>query len=494
MKYTRRALVSIKRRKSNSLILLGIVFIMANVLITTLAITHSIDNTKKAVLSQFKPSVALEVDYMNIKEDTSFEDYPVVTPELVEKIANINRDFIESYDYVRFFSASSKSLEKVSFPGVDLGVGGLDSSNQAISLPIDLLGTQSEFSKQVAMSEASFLKGQGFSPEDHAQGANKAMISKEFAELNNLDIGSVISFTFDVLDYETRDEVGNPKLLSTFTEEMTITGIIDFKNIQTLKAMNPSNVDYSLWYDADKNANSVIVPNSFIGRVNQQTKDIYIEAGIDPVKAGFTSENVIPTFILKDYKDLEQFLINGKSVLDGGSFRFVTTEDQYKVIAQPLESVGSLLDLILVITIIASVVILSLVLCIFIYFRQKEIGIYLALGERKQHIIGQLLIESLSLALVAATAAIFTGMLFTSVISQSILSSMLSSTPDMGMGNMSSLGTLPINNEMITMHYNSAFSVSLIAIFYGALILTVVISQMITTLYLLRLNPKKILM
>lgn len=490
MKYTKRALMSIKRRKNSSLILLAIVFILANVLITTLAITNSIDNTKKAVLSNIKPTVNLEVDYGKITEEMTFEEFPTITPEMVDKIVEINREFIESYDYVRFFSAKSSELEPVVFPGIDQGVGSTEAERE---IPISLNGTQTEFSKEVAMGEAGFIKGQGLSKDDHDQGANKVMVSKEFAELNNLDIGSVFSLRFDVTDYDQMSPSGLPKVISSFNEEVTVVGIIDFKSVQEVKAMNGTEVDYNKWYEADSNANALIVPNSFIGHLNKKMIDIYVNAGIDPVASGFTTESVNPTFILNDYQYLAQFLKNGESVIDKEVFNFVSTEDQYNLVAQPLESVGSLLGLILVITIVASVVILSLILSIFIYFRQKEIGIYLALGERKSRIIGQLLIETLTIAIIAATLAIFTGMLFTSLISDSMIANLVSSPPDMG-GGMSSLGSTSINTDLISMQYNSTFSVSLIVIFYSALISTVVFAQMITVLYLLRLNPKKILM
>ena len=59
------------------------------------------------------------------------------------------------------------------------------------------------------------------------------------------------------------------------------------------------------------------------------------------------------------------------------------------------------------------------------YLRQKEMGIYLALGEKKSKIIGQLLLESLVVCIVGASLAILTSMVFSNMLADSALQAML---------------------------------------------------------------------
>lgn len=51
-----------------------------------------------------------------------------------------------------------------------------------------------------------------------------------------------------------------------------------------------------------------------------------------------------------------------------------------------------------------------------------------------------------------------------------------------------------LNVEEIANQYQGGFSLIALFVFYLTLIITIVVSQLATMLYLLRLNPKKILM
>ncbi|MFV0381562.1 MAG: hypothetical protein ACK5KR_05020 [Breznakia sp.] len=83
MKIFKRAWISITRRKNNSLILLFIVFLLANVLLTTLALTTSLKETEKSVLKQFPPSVSIEFNYENEAEGK--EEFPEPTADMAER-------------------------------------------------------------------------------------------------------------------------------------------------------------------------------------------------------------------------------------------------------------------------------------------------------------------------------------------------------------------------------------------------------------------------
>lgn len=490
MKYYQRALLSLKRKKGNAIILLLIVFVLANVLLTTLAITHSINKTKSSVLGQFKPTVSLVIDYEKIPMDLSVDQYPTITPELVEKIAQANADLIESYDYERFLMGENHDLQQVYLPGNDSSGVSLSESMSQYGHYFTMTGTQTQFSRSVALQEAEKKSGDGFSALDHEQGANKVLISSDFADLNNLEIGSIISMSFSIYDYNQILDDGNPKTVATFSEELIVTGIIDYKLSEQFAAFVDKEVDFSRWYSAQMNLNNLIVPNSFIDRVNTHMNELYIAAGYDLAELGITSESVSPTFILKSQNDISSFIENSQAITESEYFKFVTAQDQYDLVARPLTSMANLLDVVYIITIVASVLILCLVLSIFIYFRQKELGIYLALGERKSRIIGQLLIETILVAFIAATLAIFSSMIFSSLLSESLLASFLSVDPS----TIYDYGITPFNPEMISSYYDSAFSVGLILWFYIVLLLTVVFAQMLTVVYLLRLDPKKILM
>lgn len=154
-----------------------------------------------------------------------------------------------------------------------------------------------------------------------------------------------------------------------------------------------------------------------------------------------------------------------------------------------------LLDSIFIITIIASVVILSLVLSIFIYLRQKEMGIYLAMGERKRYIIMQLMAETFMIAIVAITFAVFTSTIFSSILADNTLQALMVPATNNNTDFLNELSqTHTVSAELISQQYQGGYSIVTLVIFYVIMFGVIFISQLATLLYLLRLNPKKILM
>lgn len=487
MNIIKRAWINISRSKPKTFILLLLVFILANVLFTTLSVTMSLKKTKETVLSQLTPIVNVGPDYEKINSEKDFPEMPV---EKADALYEKAKDMVKSYDYNTGYSLeTNKGTNLVKLPNKDSeenADSAMGNSNYIYSI-----GTQLNQTNLIEEKAGKLISGKGFSDSDIKEGTPKAILTKQFAETNNLAVGDTLKLTQNIIDSNGSVDAENSKPIKTFEYEFEIVGIIQINSIDEYIASGGMKKDDNMtYYNNQDKANSIYVPNAMNLKMINEQVSVIKELHPDE-KALWAYDSVIePNYVLKDMKDLESFKSIAKTVYANKYVTATSISDSYDLAAKPLTSMEELLNLIFIITVIASVVIMSLVLCIFMYLRQKEMGIFLALGERKTRLVGQLLLETVFVALVGATIAIITATIFSNILADNTLQALLQQTSgdaamDYGPG---------ISPELISQQYKGGFSLITILGFYGVLAGTVIISQVATTLYLLRLNPKKILM
>lgn len=181
-----------------------------------------------------------------------------------------------------------------------------------------------------------------------------------------------------------------------------------------------------------------------------------------------------------------------RRALNNDYYRFVTQEDHYQAVAGPLESMKGILLVVFFATTGSAVVVLALVLLAFTRDRRQEIGIYLALGEKKSRIIAQMLLETLLIGLLGAVLALAGGTILASYISDTWMTAahtdayekMISQTA----GYISGL-----NLEGILENYRVVFTPATAVLFLLAITATIIASQLASAVYILRYDPKKIM-
>jgi len=149
-----------------------------------------------------------------------------------------------------------------------------------------------------------------------------------------------------------------------------------------------------------------------------------------------------------------------------------------------------------------SVFVLSLLIVLFLHDRREEIGIYLALGEKKSYVVLQIFLEIFIITTLATILSLFIGNMVAERLSQVILQNDLvanTSTDQLiQMGGWNDFNTMGFGFEMTVEEMLEAYSVSLdgltIIIFIGVTIATTSLSIMMPMIYLVKLRPKDILM
>jgi putative ABC transport system permease protein len=216
--------------------------------------------------------------------------------------------------------------------------------------------------------------------------------------------------------------------------------------------------------------------------------------------------DITPLFVLKEPKDLEIFKIEMSQYLPE-NYKFTDNSSSYESISAPMENMSWIASIVLYVSLGATLVILSLLITLFLRDRKHEIGIYLSLGEKKKNVIMQIVMEVLCVSFIAITLSVFSGNLIAGLMSEQMLENQI--IAEKNANNQSGISNLimraPSRLDMLgyTSNYTAeelmdAYSVKLgfriIILFYLVGLGSILLSTLVPIIYVIRLNPKKIMM
>ena len=144
----------------------------------------------------------------------------------------------------------------------------------------------------------------------------------------------------------------------------------------------------------------------------------------------------------------------------------------------------------------ATLLILSLVVLLFLRDRKHELGIYLSFGESRGKVIAQIVLELLLISSVALLFSLITGNFLGGAISRSLIESdwISNAAQPNQYFYMNNLMQSDLSFADIQQAYKVTFSFGYILTYLLVGLGTVLISAILPLLYILRLNPKKIMM
>jgi len=181
----------------------------------------------------------------------------------------------------------------------------------------------------------------------------------------------------------------------------------------------------------------------------------------------------------------------------------VDTSGSFAPILRAMDDMLDISDLIFIGATLATIFSLTLMITLFLNDRRSEIGIYRALGESKHKIVYQVLTETFAISIVAIFLALFTGRLLSDSFSRNMLEQSLlqqeQENPFVGLAEDFNWNRIFYNQSLMTVdEMIAAYDVSLdgsrIAFFVVVQIITIAISTILPIAYILRLEPKKILL
>ena len=360
---TKRAFLYVTRKKGKSILLFFILLIMSTFVLTGLstqkASQEAQKNLREALGGEFYVSVELSESnpYFRRVDDGEgaldlYTELPV-TRDMINAIMEIGG--IEKYD------ASAQTLVSTNltiFPGNVPLKGELNNKIYARTVA----GTENNSFFQSGIMELTEGK--------HITGneSNAAVISRDMADQNSLQIGDSISLQAD-------EEA-----------EVRIIGIYEIRKPDPAYA---SVVTY------EKLENQIFIDTSAL-------QDLFGDMPMGFYEVAFS---------VYDPAQLDSIMseVKGLSAIDWRAFEVAADNQTYLDAAAPLQKLQALVSSIIWVIALVSAVILSLILAMWGRSRIHETGVFLSLGIGKMRIIGQYLAEVLMIAVIAFGCSYFTS-------------------------------------------------------------------------------------
>lgn len=499
MKFWQRALKSVTRRKGRSFILFLVIFILGNVIAGSVAIQQSTQNVEKETKRQMGARATVDMDYekwekyANENQDLTDEEYmELLKPPTLEEYESLGElPYVKYFDYSVNAWIGTNNIKSYSPDGSGMMYDG---------------GVKHRFNgkgvnrSQMLDIEEGLIKletGELFSEQDIQDGNNVAIISKEVAELNNVTVGDTLVIDASEENYifeEDGESEGNDDSVLTFDFPVKIVGTFSVIRKADEQPSNPEEGMSEADWMATEQINTIYAPNKTMQAFNREQNEKlyqYTEEELEQIDANNYYNTI---FVLNTVDDVEPFREEANVLLSNEFYAVRASVDEYEQVAGGMKKLGTISSYVVIIAVLATILIISLVVLLFLRDRKHELGIYLSLGESRTEIIGQIVVELVLTSAVALILSLVTGNLLGSAVSDSLLQTdWLNGNQDIyySYGDMMNSG---VSYEDIQAAYKVTFSTGYIISYLLLGLGTVLLSAILPLLYILRLNPKKIMM
>lgn len=522
MNFAKRAFLSLSRRAGKTLILFLVILILGNLIAATVAMRQAIDQAEALAKLTLGANVSIGLDDQKLMDAYEAGEDPLIEGLNAEMIENLGtRPEVKSFDYTLDVYLTSKTLENYTPPSNEddalLRGGTIAGTTEGAS--IILSGIHYAPVQPIEEGKLNLMEGRVFTQQEIEQGALMGLVSDKLAEQNNLHVGDTIVVNNEIRDYSSTTPVARAETSSSSSDSpsedegsvvsshdvvLEIIGIFSLASgsgesgTASSGSKAPSQDEWMKQMMESDTYNTVFVPIAV-----SQAEELFMmqeNNKLYPEETGF-KDNLYapwytPLYVLNSVDDLASFEEAAAAVMPP-YFQVLSADSLFDQVAGSMKSIQGIVGIVLIASVIAALVIVSLVVVLFLRDRRKEFGIYLSLGVRKPAIIGQVLVEVLVVALIALGIALITGNLISGGISQELMQNQLlanqqnGGTYTVGTAGMM-MGTISLDDVIAS--YNVGISVPYILTFLGLGIGVSVLSCIVPLLYVLRLKPKKILM
>ena len=466
MNYVNRSLLSIKKRKNRSLILFVAVLLICNVMAGAISVKNALLNTEKSFTDLIPVEVNIVDDYSYFLEDSD----NTLSEEIVKKIGS--SPYVKNYYYYYKYWLGSNKLEN----GSELPIVGAEQDNEFHPFnSFDILGAYKRTVKEQDDGSIKITSGKTFTDEDIKNGNNVILVSEQVASKNKLNVGDKIKLGSQIDIYSVNSQV--------VEEEYEIIGIFETKTE----------------YEKDITGNLIEIESNYVDTIympNDAIKNIHDKVITEVKKQevdSYDAFSIITNYELNSIDEMEEFKSENLPNLPKG-YVFEDNSESISSVIVPMNNMKDLSNIIVYASIVASIIIIGLISILFCKERKKEMGIYLALGEKKINIALQLLIETLLVSVIAITISIFTGNMIAKNVSNKMLQNKIveQNAKIENQYNYNSYDL--IDCEEIMDNYTVSLNIGTILMIYAVAIISISLSTVIPIYYTLKLNPRKILM
>ena len=433
------ALKNISRNKGRN-ILLGIIILA---IIATSSIALIINNTAGGIIDNYKQrfgsEVTLSPDMSKIQPvtrsdgqgwSTSLIQAPESpTPE--QYIAFGESKYIKEVQYTATIGVYDS--DEIDFIDEDKGGGGRMMAMSRVRVGengnVEIESEDESENEDSTVDNrqyfANIMGYEGILPEEFKEGMRQladgrlpekdgeCIISRDFLEKNELEIGSTINFTATIRERGSAVMPGEEDTAESRDINYTLT-IVGYYDDLT-----------------DEYANEYM-QNAYFNRRNE----IITTFGtvVEQLSEGFDGMNVSAIYYLANPDDLDAFAAEIYSKGLDEAWSVSTDENSYNTIVKPVEGLKGITLVFLAVVLILGAIILILLSSIAIRERKYEIGVLRAMGMKKNKVAAGLLSEMIIITVLCLVLGLGTGIAAAQPVSDMLLENQLAQIEEQGGG------------------------------------------------------------
>ncbi|WP_226683609.1 ABC transporter permease [Sutcliffiella horikoshii] len=477
MNFIKRAYWSVTARKGKSLILLVVLAVISVFVLTGLTIQTAAEESSNLARKELGGDVTLTVDRQSLVENggeerrrqAMFQPIPI---DIEDAESLIESHYVEGYNF--YSTASAMATDFTAIGAAEEEESATEEDQAQGSMPGRMGGgMNSDLDVQGVLfsdAAASFMDGQS------------EMVEGE--HLTADDAGKMVTLVEENLASENGWSIGDDISITSVETEETVT--LEIKGIYSTSAEIPPQAERILSMNP---YNSIYVPLEAANQLKGEE--------------GIINQAI---YYMNDPLNIEAFIAEAKELgtIDFDTFILNANDQLYQQMMGPIENVSSFSNKIVLLVTIAGSIILGLIVMMTIRERKYEMGVLLAIGEKRKKLVGQFLVEILMVAVLAMGLSLVTGSYVAEAVGNQLLEQELTASEESnepqsftnrrGMMGAMGPGGMTQNQDVQTME-ELAIGVTAenIIMMVGIGLLVILVSTLVPALSVLRMNPKAIL-
>ena len=502
MNLLKRIYLSISRRLSKSIFLLLIVFLLGNLMICSFYVLKFSEITKENIKSSLGGLVTIHASENQTNKFTQ-----MILEDDADGIMAMSGNIMDSLSELSVLDDVSQI--DVTLQYEQLYTDLIDSHSYNLkygflrNLPIR--GVNTANFEDLVNERIVVNQGRTFTKEELAQGSRVILLPENVRSACSIisevkdEMGKVIGFNCIGEQNEVKlgDKISLFRIVENDEGIILKNEIVEYEIIgfyKTLEVYEKNTFFYNEEVGSYIPANAVIYEYE---RTNELRNEVAGQLEKEELNQNHYHIHSI-SLKIDDPNQLDQFTQLCKHVFEEKNLtdlEYRSSAETYEIIAGPVNSVSVIAMISLILTGVISITILGLVTTLFLKERKKEIGIYMALGERKWKLITQIVLEVYLIGLLGITLSFHMGNMLGKTMGSMIMNDMIQKQEEVTKKKLEEMGSVvPQEYEFSFSMEDVHLSVEYIGMIYGVGSITIWLSTLAPIGYTLRMDPKKILM
>lgn len=480
MNILKRATTNITRQPLRSTVLFLLIFVLGVAMAGALSVRLALISAEENLIAQL-PAVST----IGVREDAEIVSFPIAQPteDALNAIGQLS--YVRAYDFymrTHFWSSDLMWSEGMTNNGL---------------YHFTIKGVNNPEVTDLVAGAIGLIDGRTFTQAEIDRRALVVMVPEDFAQTNQLTVGSTLEIekTIDSDGFFTQwhrfEEDENASILVSETLEIEIIGIFN-RDIETDFKVDNSCANCYLY-----------MPFSVTERMLAFENEAFITAGLDWMLGtqGHRMEPFLEVlYIMYDPRDLGAFTLEANDLLPD-IWEMVHLGDSQVHVTTSMDMVLQIADAVGSVAVVATILVLTLVISLFLRDRRHEIGVYMALGDKKLKVVTQILVEIGFVAIAAMVLALFVGNLLSETVSSQMLEQQVMDQMTAGVQygavipwELAVFNPRNISVEEMMALYDVSLGLDTTLIFVGMGMTVILISTILPIWYVVKLEPKKILL